>query len=119
MITLFNVYDTLVYYILQASQLTLAMPDAIALAVGFSSLPTAAIGGGAWALWRKWNETDRDVKSYLGRTAKLEEQVEAMEPCQCGELRETLREWMNDQGGQLQATVGQLENRLDQHIDDR
>ena len=113
----FGIGGAIAYYVFQANGLQIATGDAIGLLAAASSLPAAAIGAVGLALWKKWGETDRDVKTYLHRQATLEERVEAMEPCRCSELRETLREWMSDQGDKLQATVTGLENRLDDHID--
>jgi hypothetical protein len=99
-----------VWLVAQTTEFHLSVADAIAIGTAASTIPTL-IGV---ALWRKWNQTDQDIKKYLERLVKMEGSIQ---PCQCERVREALKKRMDDFAMKMQASITNVEERLERHID--
>ena len=112
-----SLYVDFFRFLVQVSELHLTTSDALQFMAAASSIPATVIGIVGLALWRKWNQTDKDLRTSLLEQTKLKQRVDGLVPCQCVELRETLRNWTAEQGDRLQVGLSTLEGRLDEHID--
>lgn len=100
-----------------ATHFEVSLADFIAFGGAASAFPGAIL----WALYRRWSKTDDNFKELLERVGEVEGEVKKIEaeiqPCECSELREDIRDWINDLANQQQAALMSVENRLEAHID--